>query len=77
MDTAPTEATAEEKAEAEKLKNEGNQLMRDEKFTEAVDCYTKWVFLAVLIGKFVSQAHFGSTVYPIFFFFSPFMEPLS
>ncbi|XP_071521771.1 small glutamine-rich tetratricopeptide repeat-containing protein alpha-like isoform X3 [Panulirus ornatus] len=35
------EATPEEKAEAEQLKNEGNQLMREEKFTDALDCYTK------------------------------------
>lgn len=43
MDMAPppAEATPEEKAEAETLKNEGNQLMRDEKFAEALDCYTK------------------------------------
>lgn len=41
MASAPKEATPEEKAEAEQLKNEGNQLMRDEKFTEALDCYTK------------------------------------
>lgn len=42
-ESAPREATGEEKAEAEQLKNEGNQLMRDEKYTEALDCYTKWV----------------------------------
>ncbi|XP_068243176.1 small glutamine-rich tetratricopeptide repeat-containing protein alpha-like isoform X2 [Palaemon carinicauda] len=30
-----------DKAEAEELKNKGNQLMRDENFTEALDCYTK------------------------------------
>ncbi|XP_050708415.1 small glutamine-rich tetratricopeptide repeat-containing protein alpha-like [Eriocheir sinensis] len=42
MDAAPPrEATEEEKGEAEKLKNEGNQLMRDERFTEALDCYTR------------------------------------
>ncbi|KAK3858791.1 hypothetical protein Pcinc_035044 [Petrolisthes cinctipes] len=43
MDMAPppAEATPDEKAEAETLKNEGNQLMRDEKFAEALDCYTK------------------------------------
>ncbi|KAG7161912.1 Small glutamine-rich tetratricopeptide repeat-containing protein alpha-like, partial [Homarus americanus] len=41
METTPKEATPEEKAEAEQLKNEGNQLMRDDKFTEALDCYTK------------------------------------
>lgn len=40
-ESAPREATGEEKAEAEQLKNEGNQLMRDEKYTEALDCYTK------------------------------------
>ncbi|KAK7081372.1 hypothetical protein SK128_024434, partial [Halocaridina rubra] len=42
--TAPmTEAQPSEadKAEAEDLKNRGNQLMRDENFTEALDCYTK------------------------------------
>ena len=37
------EASEEEKAEAEKLKNEGNQLMRDERFREALDCYTRLV----------------------------------
>nr|XP_045585444.1 small glutamine-rich tetratricopeptide repeat-containing protein alpha-like isoform X1 [Procambarus clarkii] len=41
MESAPKEATPEEKEEAEQLKNEGNKLMRDEKFTEALDCYTK------------------------------------
>lgn len=34
----PSEA---DRAEAEDLKNKGNQLMRDENFTEALDCYTK------------------------------------
>lgn len=42
MDGQPQEeATEEEKADAEKLKNEGNQLMRDERFREALDCYTR------------------------------------
>lgn len=31
----------EDKAEAEDLKNQGNQLMREEKFTQALDAYTK------------------------------------
>lgn len=35
------EATPEDKAEAERLKNEGNQLMREEKFDKALECYTK------------------------------------
>ncbi|KAK8745294.1 hypothetical protein OTU49_000120, partial [Cherax quadricarinatus] len=34
MASATKEATPEEKAEAEQLKNEGNQLMKDDKFTE-------------------------------------------
>ncbi|XP_064086093.1 small glutamine-rich tetratricopeptide repeat-containing protein alpha-like [Macrobrachium nipponense] len=34
----PSEA---DKAEAEELKNKGNQLMREEIFTEALECYTK------------------------------------
>ncbi|XP_066979962.1 small glutamine-rich tetratricopeptide repeat-containing protein alpha-like isoform X2 [Macrobrachium rosenbergii] len=34
----PSEA---DKAEAEELKNKGNLLMREELFTEALDCYTK------------------------------------
>lgn len=35
------EPTDEEKAEAERLKNEGNTLMREEKFAESVESYTK------------------------------------
>lgn len=42
------EATAEQKAEAEKLKNEGNNLMKSDKYSEALANYTKWVFIVVL-----------------------------
>lgn len=34
-------ASAEDKAEANQLKDEGNQLMREDKFKEAIECYTK------------------------------------
>ncbi|MCL4133089.1 UNVERIFIED_CONTAM: hypothetical protein GTU68_058093, partial [Idotea baltica] len=36
-----SEPSEEEKAEAERLKNEGNQLMREDKFDKALECYTK------------------------------------
>ena len=38
------EATPEAKAEAERLKNEGNTLMKAEKHHEALANYTKYVF---------------------------------
>lgn len=33
--------TAEDRAKAEELKTEGNQLMKEEKYKEAIQCYTK------------------------------------
>jgi len=39
------EATDDEKSKAEVLKNEGNNHMKAEKYTEALDCYTKAVAL--------------------------------
>ncbi|XP_029187909.1 small glutamine-rich tetratricopeptide repeat-containing protein alpha-like [Acropora millepora] len=33
--------TEEDRAKAEELKNEGNQLMKSEKYQEAIQCYTK------------------------------------
>jgi small glutamine-rich tetratricopeptide repeat-containing protein alpha len=33
--------TEKEKLEAERLKNEGNNLMKSEKFNEALQCYTQ------------------------------------
>lgn len=33
--------TEEDRAKAEELKNEGNQLMKNEKYQEAIQCYTK------------------------------------
>lgn len=36
-------ATVEEKLEAERLKNEGNNLMKDNKIQEAIANYTKYV----------------------------------
>lgn len=41
----PPEASAEDKAEAEKLKVEGNSLMRDEKYEEAINCYSRAIAL--------------------------------
>lgn len=38
------EATSEAKAEAEKLKNEGNTLMKQEKHHEALVNYTKYLY---------------------------------
>lgn len=40
----PPQATPEAKAEAEALKNEGNQLMKLEKYQEALSNYTKFVY---------------------------------
>lgn len=37
------EATTEDKAAAEVLKNEGNTHMNTQNFGEAIACYTKWV----------------------------------
>jgi hypothetical protein len=37
----PQEASSEAKVEAEKLKNEGNNLMKAEQFTEALQLYTR------------------------------------
>lgn len=37
----PLEASAESKEQAEKLKNEGNNLMKSEHFPEALTCYSK------------------------------------
>lgn len=39
------EASADEKGEAEKLKNQGNALMKDDKIHEAITLYTKYVSL--------------------------------
>lgn len=47
------EATAEEKVEAERLKNEGNNFMKEDKFQEALQSYTKCVgfkYLLVYVG---------------------------
>jgi len=41
----PAEASSEEKAQAEKLKNEGNNLMKLEQFPEALNCYSKAIDL--------------------------------
>ena len=43
MDSSlPTsEASGEAKAQAEKLKNDGNNLMKTEQFPEALLCYSK------------------------------------
>lgn len=38
------EATPEAKAEAEKLKNEGNALTNQGKYNEALSCYTRFYF---------------------------------
>lgn len=38
----PDEASEESKVQAEKLKNEGNNLMKSEQFTEALSCYSKY-----------------------------------
>lgn len=37
----PPEASSDAKAQAEKLKNEGNNLMKTEQFPEALLCYTR------------------------------------
>lgn len=42
------EATAESKAEAERLKNEGNALMKQEKHHEALANYTKYFYIISL-----------------------------
>lgn len=42
---AEAATTEEAKAEAERLKNEGNNLMKSEKFDEALKCYTKAIQL--------------------------------
>lgn len=52
------EATAETKAEAERLKNEGNALMKQEKHHEALANYTKYFYI---ISPF-------SIFYKIFYF---------
>lgn len=39
--TSPTEASPDKKRDAECLKNRGNELMKCERFTEAVTCYTR------------------------------------
>lgn len=44
-DDLPPEASPENKAEAEKLKVEGNNLMREEKLEEAIDSYSKAIAL--------------------------------
>lgn len=46
------EATPEQKAEAEKLKNEGNNLTKSEKYNEALANYTKYV---LFISKNISK----------------------
>lgn len=38
----PAEASAEAKAQAERLKNDGNNLMKSEQFNEALSCYSKY-----------------------------------
>jgi len=38
----PAEASSEAKAQAEKFKNEGNNLMKSENFSEALACYSKY-----------------------------------
>lgn len=39
----PVDDVSEEtKAQAEKLKNEGNNLMKSEQFVEALSCYSKY-----------------------------------
>ncbi|XP_072027280.1 small glutamine-rich tetratricopeptide repeat-containing protein beta-like [Amphiura filiformis] len=43
--TATPQVSEETKAEAEKLKTEGNNLMKSERYREAVECYTKAVSL--------------------------------
>lgn len=45
MKSAPAPATDAEKLEAEELKIRGNNLMKDERFQDALDCYTKAIKL--------------------------------
>lgn len=44
-DDLPPEVSPEKKAEAEKLKAEGNTLLREEKLEEALDCYSRAIAL--------------------------------
>lgn len=37
----PSEASTEAKMQAEKLKNDGNNLMKTEQFADALQCYSK------------------------------------
>ncbi|XP_076352981.1 small glutamine-rich tetratricopeptide repeat-containing protein beta-like isoform X1 [Tachypleus tridentatus] len=41
----PPKACEQDKEKAEKLKNEGNNLMKLEKYTDAIECYTKAIML--------------------------------
>ncbi|XP_013786316.1 small glutamine-rich tetratricopeptide repeat-containing protein alpha-like isoform X2 [Limulus polyphemus] len=43
--TLPPQASEQDKEKAEKLKNEGNNLMKLEKYTDAIECYTKAIKL--------------------------------